>query len=137
MNLGPCHTCGGTGIVDYSHRGARPTDPATSHAASDRHAGDVRRFGPDSRQGRILKWYHYYDAPATAQEAARALWPTAPISTLEGARRRVSDLVRAGLLEASGTLRRNEGSSDEAIAWWITDAGRTAAEALLRGEVVS
>jgi len=52
------------------------------------------------------------------------------VSTVEGCRRRVSDLHAAGFIVDSGERRTNPGSSDEAIVWEITPAGLRALDYL-------
>jgi hypothetical protein len=69
----------------------------------------------------LLRWYA--DNSGTAQKAALALWPDISLSSLEGARRRVSDLVRAGHLTDSGRRDHNPGSIDLSIVWSISTAG--------------
>lgn len=117
-----CPTCHGCGTVPTASNPARPTDPDTSHAGASRHATtDVRRFSARSRQAALLRWFCSHSG--TAQQAALSLWPDAGLSTLEGARRRVSDLVRAGFLTDSGTRAYNPGSPDPSIVWTVSIAG--------------
>lgn len=107
---------------------SRTSDPATSHASGERkRTRDVRRFSPGSISGRLLD--HFWHAPATAQYAAEAC-TVVPFAQglvramrVESARKRVSDLQRAGYIEDSGVRRKNDGSPDESIVWSITTAG--------------
>ena len=106
---------------------ARPSDPGTSDAAASRKSTtDVGRFSARSQQARLLG--SIAERPRTAQGAAISLDgnSTTYVSRLEGARRRVSDLLRAGYVADSGRRRKNPGSPDESIVWEITPAGRIA-----------
>ena len=47
----------------------------------------------------------------------------APLSALEGARRRVSSLKRIGLITDSGQERHNPGSTSASVVWTITADG--------------
>jgi hypothetical protein len=47
----------------------------------------------------------------------------APLSALEGARRRVSSLKRIGLIKDSGLERHNPGSTSASVVWTITADG--------------
>jgi hypothetical protein len=125
----PCPCCNGSGVIsNYDEpipsAPARPTDPDTSHAAADRHyVADIRRFSARSRQAQLLA--AVAARPMTAQEAAiKVLGLHGSISRLEGCRRRMSDLVAAGMIVDSTYRRPNIGSPDPAIVWEITDYGR-------------
>lgn len=106
---------------------SRTTDPATSHASGTRHSTrDVRRFSRDSLQGKLLAWYQYVGLDGlTALEAAHRLGSHSA-HRIESARKRVSELARAGYIHDSGTTRRNPGSDDAAVVWRITEAGTIA-----------
>ena len=120
-----CPTCQGHGIISATAATSRTTDPTTSTEAGRHHEEDVRRFSRKSRQAKMLDCLH--GRAMTAQEAAVCvIGADAPISALEGCRRRVSDLLRAGFIEDSGARRQNPGSPDESIVWCVTDAGHTA-----------
>jgi len=109
---------------------ARHTDPATSHAAGPR-SGDVRRFSARSRQAKLLNLF--LGKQWTAQRCAIAVVGIdAPISALEGCRRRISDLVAAGFIADSGQREKNSGSHDDSILWQITLSGMQAIKNLDR-----
>ena len=106
---------------------ARFGDQDTSTRAGRKHdSRDIGRFSRKSRQAKLLSIIG--EKSATAQEAARRLHGDhhVSISQIEGTRRRVSDLRRAGLIRDSGGRRANPGSQDEAVVWRITDRGYTA-----------
>lgn len=103
---------------------ARSTDPETSHLAA-RHDPDVSRFSDRSRQAKLLMVFG--GQPMTDQQAAiRVVGGQAAPSAFEGCRRRCSDLRAAGYLADSGRRHLNMGSSEAAIVWQITIAGRAA-----------
>jgi len=126
-----CPTCHGRGVVTrtgpISSAPARDSDPETSHAASE-HELDIRRFSARSRQAAALAMIDR--TPSTALEVAMALVPAATVSIIEGCRRRVSDLVAAGMIQDSGIRRANPGSPDLAIVWEITITGALAIQSL-------
>jgi hypothetical protein len=126
----PCHCCGGTGIVSsaepISSAPARPSDPETSHAASETEP-DLRRFSDRSRQAHLLRLLAV--EPLTAQGAAVRI-TQGTVSGVEGCRRRVSDLLAAGYLQDSGSRACNPGSADESIVWQVTDEGLRAIDRL-------
>ena len=103
----------------------RALDPDTSNAAGKRHrSDDVGRFSARSQQGQMLGLIAR--EPMTAYAAAMAVLearglhnPT--VSQIEGCRRRMSDLVRAGYVEDSGDRENNPGSPDPSIVWKVTD----------------
>lgn len=128
-----CPCCHGRGIVTLDgpipSAPARDSDPATSHAAAETEP-DVRRFSARSRQAALLECIAAL--PRTAQRAATlVVGETAPVSRIEGCRRRMSDLVRAGLIADSGERQVNPGSDEASIVWRITDAGTEALARLL------
>jgi hypothetical protein len=110
---------------------ARPTDPETSHAASKREP-DLRRFGEFSHKARLLRVLSREPVtPLTAQEMALAVvGHAAPLSKIEGCRRRVSDLVKVEFIVDSGKRAENAGAGTDSILWHITDEGRQAIERL-------
>jgi len=92
---------------------------------------DVRRFSSRSRQAKLLNLF--LGKSWTAQRCALAVVGiNAPISALEGCRRRISDLVAAGYITDSGQREKNSGSNDESILWTITLAGMQAIKHLDR-----
>ncbi len=128
-----CPCCKGTGRVmsgePIPSAPARPTDPETSHAASKREP-DLRRFGEFSHKARLLRAFDYYGV-STAQEAALlVVGVKAPLSKIEGCRRRVSDLVKVEFIADSGKRAENAGAGTDSILWHITDEGRQAIERL-------
>jgi hypothetical protein len=122
-----CPTCDGSGTV--SAAASRSSDPDTSKAAGRRHETDPGRFSARSNKARLLRALVRY--PMTAQEAAVAvLGAQSSTSAIEGCRRRVSDLKRAGFVIDSGERRCNDGSQEESIVWRASLAGVFALEAL-------
>ena len=119
---------------------ARADDPETSHAAAARVASkDVGRFSSKTRQAKLLI---EFDAVAPGglthfEAMRRVMSPNEFHPRLEGCRRRCSDLKAAGFIEAHLGIdgkpekRRNPGSPDDSIIWFITEAGRTAIARLL------
>jgi hypothetical protein len=112
---------------------SRVTDPDTSHASGARmESADVGRFRLTSRAAALLIAIDKVDdenvrAGLTAQEATISVMGVdCPPSRFDGCRRRVSDLLRAGYIEDSGTRRSNTGSPDESIVWQVTELGRAA-----------
>lgn len=124
----PCPCCNGSGLVadvPVPSAPARPTDPDTSHAASKTEP-DLRRFKASSRKA-LLLWQYMWHESLTAQEAAFAVVGTdAPLSRIEGCRRRVSDLARVHFIADSGQRTENAGSGTDSILWQITPLGRAA-----------
>lgn len=112
FEMSACPTCSGSGQVlahSFAARTARQSDPATSRAAGERHQGDVRVLRLGTVKCTVLRTF--VDRHRTAQEAAMtAIGANAPVSSIEGARRRVSDLIRAGYLEVID-LGHNEGGT--------------------------
>jgi len=124
-----CPHCDGSGAVPMSQVMSRVTDPETSRAAGAKYESDPRRFSMRSRQARLLKALSLL--PMTAQEAAFVVvGKDAGTSAIEGCRRRVSDLHRAGFVVDAGERRNNEGSSDPSIVWRLTLMGLFALEQL-------
>jgi hypothetical protein len=120
-----CPHCSGRGVIPVDEATARTTDPRSSKEAGDRHSSDPRRFRQGSRQARVLE--ALAREPYTAQEVAIAVvGPEAPISALEGTRRRVSSLKRIGLIAETGQERVNKGSATPASVYGVTDLGREA-----------
>jgi hypothetical protein len=118
-----CPHCSGRGIIPVDEATARNADPRSSKQAGDRHSSDPRRFRQDSRQARVLEALAWQ--PFTAQEVAIAVVGLqAPISALEGTRRRVSSLKRIGLIAETGQERVNPGSATPAAVYGVTDLGR-------------
>lgn len=106
---------------------ARLDDRSTSQRAAMRYQRrDVARFRFGSIMGQVLA--EFYWGRFTALEAARHAvgYPACSPHQVETARKRVSDLVRAGYLADSGERRQNEGSPDEATVWALTSKGRQA-----------
>lgn len=109
---------------------SRAGDPETSRAAGQRkREQDVGRFSPTSWKGRLLA--ETARKPGTAQELALRSSDAVTVSAVEGARRRVSDLVAAGFVADSGDRRPNPGTTDLAIVWQITPVGRLALDRML------
>lgn len=111
---------------------SRVSDPDTSIESGDRNkTGDVGRFSARSRQAILLREFRDTHAGLTAYQAALVVMgDAAPVTRLEGCRRRVSDLRAAGYIEDSGERRQNVGSPDAAIVWKITLSGSLALDAL-------
>jgi hypothetical protein len=107
-----CPTCSGSGTVlahSFIAHASRRSDPETSQQAGKRHQDDVRVLRPGTVKCAVLR--AFVDRHRTAQEAAIiAVGSDAPVSSIEGARRRVSDLIRARYLEVID-LGHNEGGS--------------------------
>ena len=125
-----CPHCRGTGRISIKEATARGTDPSTSQRAGARHQ-DSARFRATSRQAQVLACLN--DHNFTAQECA--IWihgENAPVSAIEGTRRRISSLYRIALIEPSGDERNNNGSDTPSIVWQITDRGRAALNNLAR-----
>lgn len=124
-----CPHCEGRGRIPVSEATARSEDGPTARLAGGRQTGDSRRFRATSRQAAILR--SLAEEPQTAQEVAIAvLGLHAPISALEGARRRVSSLKRIGLIHETGEERVNPGSPTPSLVWAVTDRGRRAIDLL-------
>lgn len=117
-----CPHCAGHGVIPVTEATSRSTDPSTSKDAGDRQSGDPRRFRSSSRQALVLE--SLFILPQTAQEVAiSVVGQTAPISALEGTRRRVSSLKRIGLIAESGLERTNPGSPTPSAVYELTPAG--------------
>jgi hypothetical protein len=117
-----CPHCRGTGQITASEPTSRSSDPETSQKAGARHSNGIR-FSSLSRQGQVLALLSRL--PLTAQECARRVHgDSAPISEIEGTRRRISTLSRMGLVAPSGEERNNLGSDTPATVWTITEAGQ-------------
>ena len=118
-----CPTCSGSGTVlahSFIAHTSRRSDPETSQQAGKRHEGDVRVLRPGTVKYAVLRTF--VDGERTALEAALvAVGRTAPVSVVEGARRRVSDLMRAGYVTTTGTAANPGGS--KATTYRITTAG--------------
>lgn len=115
-----CPTCSGTGRVATSH--ARTTDPETSQQAASRQEADPRILRIGTKKADVLE--SFLSSPRTALLAA--MWVHRnddTIANIEGTRKRVSDLVRAGYLEDSGERDENPGAGTPSIVWKITKAG--------------
>lgn len=98
---------------------ARHTDPETSQRGV--RSGDVRRFSARSLSGKLLQHWAL-NGPCTDREATEALMGAdAYHRSYDGARRRCSDLRKAGYLADTGTERDNQ------IVWDVTPFGRKAA----------
>jgi hypothetical protein len=111
---------------------ARFADQHTSTRAGAAHdSDDLRRFSATSQQGLLLATIIDNNGLTAYEATQRVLTDDVAVSRFEGCRRRVSDLVRAGLIEDSETTRQNPGSNVEAIVWTSTSAGRTAYKQLL------
>jgi hypothetical protein len=121
-----CPTCSGSGTVlahSFIAHTSRRSDPETSQQAGKRHESDVRVLRPGTVKYAVLRTF--VDRHRTAQEAAMsAVGSKAPVSSIEGARRRVSDLIRAGYLEVID-LGHNEGGSTAQV-YRMTYAGMLA-----------
>lgn len=106
---------------------SRTTDPATSHASGARNATrDVARFSEASIQGKVLTLFATNSAGFTALEAAYAAVHPASLHRVESARKRVSDLIRAGYLRATEEVRTNRGSNDPSNVLVLTEEGSVA-----------
>ena len=87
--------------------------------------GDPRRFRSSSRQALVLE--SLFHTAQTAQEVAiSVVGLSAPISALEGTRRRVSSLKRIGLVEETGEERTNPGSPTPSAVYGLTSTGLVA-----------
>lgn len=121
----PCPCCNGSGLladVAVPSAPARTSDPDTSHAASKTEP-DLRRFKAGTHKANLLDVFHRCGL-LTAQEAAiRVVGPAAPLSRLEGCRRRVSDLARVRYIIDSGERAENAGSGTDAILWKVSPLG--------------
>lgn len=116
-----CPHCRGTGQISTSEATSRRSDPSTSKRAGSSHQ-DSSRFSASSRQGQVLTILEH--TMLTAQECARAIHgSTAPISAIEGTRRRISSLYRLGLIAPSGEERTNPGSDTPSTVWMLSDTG--------------
>jgi hypothetical protein len=125
-----CPHCSGKGIISVNEATARTADPRSSKEAGDRHSSDPRRFKRGSRQALVLE--AFAREPYTAQEVAIAVVGIgAPISALEGTRRRVSSLKRIGLIAETGQERVNPGSATPSSVYGVTDLGREVLDRLL------
>lgn len=112
---------------------ARPHDPVTAQESALRHSSsDVRRFGAESRSGRLLAIFAASDG-LTDQEATRALFGSDEVTSTrwEAARRRCSDLRRAGFIDATAYTTRNVDGA-EATIWTVTPLGSSALDNLRR-----
>lgn len=117
-----CPHCGGHGVIAVEEATSRGSDPRTAREAGDRQTGDPRRFRATSRQARVLE--SLLMSSQTAQEVAvSVVGLDAPISALEGTRRRVSSLKRIGLIEETGEERTNPGSPTPSAVYGLTSAG--------------
>jgi hypothetical protein len=115
-----CPTCFGTGWATTAY--ARSNDPETSQQAAKRQESDPGLVRIGTKKADALE--AFLSHPRTAQEAA--LWVHRnddTIANIEGTRRRVSDLVRAGYLLDSGLRRENPGAGTPSIVWQITGKG--------------
>lgn len=121
-----CPTCSGTGTVlahSLMARTSRRSDPETSHEAGKRHEGDVRMLRAGTVKAEVLRTF--LNRHRTAQEAAMiAVGKEAPVSTIEGARRRVSDLAKAGYVRPVDIASNVGGSS--AVVYHLTLEGLAA-----------
>jgi hypothetical protein len=125
-----CPHCSGRGVIPVDEATARTADPRTSKEAGDRHSSDPRSFRRGSRQARVLEALSLQ--PYTAQEVAVAVvGAEAPLSALEGTRRRVSSLKRIGLIRETGVERCNPGSGTFCSVYEVTDLGRDVLRRLL------
>jgi hypothetical protein len=124
----PCPCCNGSGLLadaPVPSAPARLTDPDTSHAASKTEP-DLRRFKTNTHKANLLTAFDRAGL-LTAQEAAiNVVGSPAPISRLEGCRRRVSDLARVNYITDSGQRAENAGSGTDSILWTITLLGQNA-----------
>lgn len=128
-----CPTCNGAGTVHdsvFRTVTARNSDPDTSHTAR-KDSKDVRKFKAGSSNARLLKVI--CDQPCTSQAAAVQVKRFhGTVSSLDGCRRRVSDLAKAGFVIDSGRRAKNPGSSSPSIVYQVTLMGRQALENLER-----
>jgi hypothetical protein len=117
-----CPHCRGTGQISSSEPTARRSDPSTSQQAGAQQ-NQSTRFSADSRQGKVLDMIKKRNL--TAQECAITIQgEQAPVSAIEGTRRRISSLYRLGLIAPSGEERNNPGSDTPSTVWTITSKGR-------------
>lgn len=124
-----CPHCAGTGKVFAHAPTARASDPDTSQAAGRRQESDVRVLRPGTKRWNVLRSLSM-NGPQTAQEVALSLHDrTSGLGNIEGTRRRMSDLVKAGYAVDSGKRRENPGSGTHAIVYEVTLAGVFALEA--------
>lgn len=120
-----CPHCDGHGVISALAATSRNTDPDTARRAGERNRGNVARFRSDSRKAAVLR--ALAQSPMTAQQVAiHVLGSEARLSALEGCRRRVSDLKRAGFVVDSGDRARNDGSPDESEVLRVTATGQQA-----------
>lgn len=111
---------------------ARSSDPGTSDLAASRHSTtDVGRFTDKSLQARMLR--EIARRPNTAYLAAVQCVPTDAFNDarkwmqrVETARKRASDLLRAGYVADSGRTRENPGADTPSVVLEVTPAGRIA-----------
>ncbi len=113
---------------------SRASDPATSHTSGNQRATrDVGRFSNDSLHGKLLAWFESAGIDGlTALEAALRVVQHGALHRTESARKRVSELARAGYLFDSGTTRPNPGSDEQAVVWRISLTGQAAFAAMQR-----
>ena len=116
-----CPHCRGAGTIRASEANHRSTDPGTSKRAGQAHQ-EGSRFGRESLQARVLATIAGRDL--TAQECALEIHgDDAPVSAVEGTRRRVSSLRRLNLIRPSGSERTNPGSATPSIVWTVSESG--------------
>lgn len=110
---------------------SRASDLDTSHASGDRvRTVDVTRFSRSSRCAKLLDAIASHGG-LTAQEATNVVMHVgASMSSFDGCRRRVSDLLAARYIEDSGERRSNPGSPDLSVVWRLTMAGARARQHL-------
>lgn len=106
---------------------SRTADPHSSQASGERNkSGDVTRRTVSSRSAKLLRAIAQHGG-LTAQEATNTVMHVGcSMSSFDGCRRRVSDLLLAGFIEDSGVARCNPGSPDWSIVWRVTLAGQRA-----------
>ena len=115
-------------VVEAPSAPARPSDPETSHQAAKAEV-DVGRFTSRSKKYGMLQNYARRDM--TDQEAALSVLDAAtPLATINGTRRRVSELRVANFIMDTGRRRKSPGSDDESMVCAITDAGHRALASL-------
>lgn len=123
-----CPHCCGTGQVLAHAPTSRASDPDTSKAAGRRHQTDVRILKKGTKRYAVLEAM-VGNPMMTAQEVALLLHGESDsLGDIEGTRRRVSDLARAGYVADSGRRRENPGSGTKAIVWQVTLMGAFAFE---------
>lgn len=119
---------------------ARIDDRQTSQDAAARHrTRDVSRFRQGSVIANVLESFVSfrvggtdYFTPLTALTVARIASGCDTTLSTETARKRVSELVKAGYLRDTGSTSKSEGSPDESTLWTITHAGMQALDNLRR-----